>query len=74
MTTVLIDDSVEGKAFVELLRKMSFARVLTDTQENDWWNTISTAERQAIEEGLADVEAGRTFPHDEVMKRYEQWL
>ena len=27
-----------------------------------------------VEEGLADVEAGRTFPHGEVMKRYEQWL
>ena len=48
--------------------------LIDDGIEDDWWNTISTAERQAIEEGLADVEAGRTIPHEEVMKRYEQWL
>lgn len=75
MTTILIDDnSHEGKAFIELLRKMSFARVLGKEQENEWWNTISEKERQAIETGLADIEAGRTIPHSEMMKRYEQWL
>lgn len=44
MTTIVIDESTtEGKAFVELLRKMKFARVVEDTE--DWWSAISPAER-----------------------------
>lgn len=75
MTTILIDDnSYEGKAFIELLKKMSFARVLGEEQENEWWNTISEKERQAIDKGLADIEAGKIIPHNEMRKRYEQWL
>ena len=75
MTTIIIDEnSHEGKAFIELLKKMSFARVLGKEQEYEWWNNISEKERQAIEMGLADIEAGRTIPHSEMMKRYEQWL
>jgi len=27
-----------------------------------------------IEEGLADVDAGRLIPHDEVMREIEEWL
>lgn len=75
MTTILIDDnSHEGKAFIELLRKKSFAHVLEKEQDNEWWTTISEAERQAIEKGIADIEAGRTTPHNEVKEIYEQWL
>lgn len=75
MTTIIIDEnSHEGKAFIELLKKMSFARVLGKEQEYEWWNNIPEKERQAIEMGLADIEAGRTIPHSEMMKRYEQWL
>ena len=29
---------------------------------------------QQIEEGLADVEAGRVVPHDEAMRQVDQWL
>ncbi|MDR1897596.1 MAG: hypothetical protein LBR10_12480 [Prevotellaceae bacterium] len=43
------------------------------TQE-DWWNTISDAEKESIAKGLADVKAGRTITHLEVKKRYEKWL
>lgn len=53
---------------------MSFARVLGEEQENEWWNTISEKERQAIDKGLADIEAGKIIPHNEMRKRYEQWL
>lgn len=37
-------------------------------------NDLSEAEKEAIEQGLADAEAGRTIPHEEVMKEVEQWL
>lgn len=75
MATIIIDDnSYEGKAFIELLKKMSFARVIEQEHEDDWWKTISEKERQAINKGIADIEAGRTIPHQEMRKRYEQWL
>lgn len=40
----------------------------------DWWNDISDDEKSAIEEGLADIKAGRLKSHEEVRKLYEKWL
>ncbi|MDR0834348.1 MAG: hypothetical protein LBN93_09245 [Candidatus Symbiothrix sp.] len=40
----------------------------------DWWDTICEEERQGILRGLAQVEAGLTVPHSEVMKMFEKWL
>lgn len=75
MTTILIDDaSYEGKAFIELLKKMNFARVLGKEQENEWWNLISEEERHSINDGLSDIASGKTIPHSEMRKRYGQWL
>ena len=28
----------------------------------------------AVAEGLADIEAGRVIPHEEMVKRVKQWL
>jgi predicted transcriptional regulator len=30
--------------------------------------------RHEIEEGLRDIDEGRTIPHEEVMKRLERWF
>jgi predicted transcriptional regulator len=30
--------------------------------------------RQKIEQGLADVDAGRVIPHEEVVRRLAKWL
>jgi predicted transcriptional regulator len=30
--------------------------------------------RQKVEQGLADVEAGRLVPHEDVQKRLAKWL
>lgn len=68
MTTILIDDnSSEGRAFVELLKKMKFARVLTDEHEKDWWDSVSEEERRAIEEGLNDISKGNTVSHGQML-------
>jgi len=34
----------------------------------DWWDEISDAEKEAIEEGLAEADRGELIPHEEVMK------
>lgn len=73
MTTIVIDESTtEGKAFVELLRKMKFARVMDET--DDWWTSISPAEQKAINEGLEDIEKGQTVSHEQMKEQYGQWL
>lgn len=73
MTTIVIDESTnEGKAFIELLRQMKFARVVDEAE--DWWQTISPAERQSIEEGLTDIEKGQTVSHEQMKEQYGRWL
>ena len=44
-------------------------------QENtDWWNSISENEKESIERGLADAEAGKLNPHSKARELYEKWL
>ena len=42
--------------------------VLKSEAESDWWDEISDAERQSIENGLAEADKGKLIPHEEVMK------
>jgi len=62
-----IIDSIEGndklKAVYAILSKLSIGK-----KEVDWWDQISEAEKQAIEEGLASIERGEVYTHEEVMK------
>lgn len=51
-------------------------KLLRETQstKTDWWEEISLAEKEAIDQGLEDARNGRLTPHEEVRKRYEKWL
>jgi hypothetical protein len=56
---------------VEVLNKLLAFR----KEENaDWWHSISEKEKQLIETGLKDSEAGNVKPHSEAKKLYEKWL
>ncbi|GHT02327.1 hypothetical protein AGMMS49525_05630 [Bacteroidia bacterium] len=57
----------------DILDKIESFAHNNNSQEN-WWNTICDEEKQGILRGLAEVEAGLTVPHSEVMKKYEKWL
>jgi hypothetical protein len=48
------------KAFLELKEK----------NEADWWNNLSEEEKEDIEVGIADLEAGRKKDFKEVIKKY----
>ena len=44
-------------------------------QENkDWWNSISEDEKQSIEKGLQDAEAGKLNSHSKARQLYGKWL
>jgi len=51
-------------------------KLLKETQSTkaDWWEEISQAEKDAIDQGLKDAENGKVTAHEEVRKRYEKWL
>ncbi len=60
----LIDKAEDNK-----ILKVAYL-LLSKTEEGnkDWWDTISTKEKAAIEEGLKDIKKGNVFTHDKVMK------
>lgn len=44
-------------------------------QENkDWWNSISENEKQSVEKGLQDAEAGKLNSHSKAKELYGKWL
>jgi hypothetical protein len=47
---------------------------LKKTESKDWWNNISDAEKNSIENGILDAENGKLKSHSEARKIYEKWL
>ena len=56
-----------------LIERIKLLKEQPETQ-TDWWEEISPAERQAIDEGLEDARNGKITAHEQVRKRYEKWL
>jgi hypothetical protein len=40
----------------------------------DWWDSISTDEKESINEGIKDANSGRLKPNSEARAIYEKWL
>lgn len=47
---------------------------LKEQNTADWWDEISDAEKNSVDLGLADAEAGNLKPHREARVIYEKWL
>ena len=47
---------------------------LRKNETTDWWNSISENEKESIELGLKDAEAGLLNPHSKARELYEKWL
>lgn len=81
MTMVVsLSEAAQAKAdeAIRSGRYTSFGEVVQaalDDDEDSWvdeqvsWDTLSPDDRAAIEAGLADIDAGRTKPADEVFDR-----
>jgi predicted transcriptional regulator len=59
-----IEDSTIIEKIMDLRKKES----------KDWWNSISESEKEAIERGIQDANAGKLNPHSKARKIYEKWL
>jgi predicted transcriptional regulator len=58
---------IEDEALLDQIRQLLSAH----QPETILWNTLSEAEKQAIEEGLAQSEGGQGRSHEEVMAAYK---
>ncbi|HUZ60321.1 MAG TPA: hypothetical protein VMU83_16235 [Hanamia sp.] len=38
--------------------------------QQDWWDEISEEQQEAIDKSLAEMNAGKLTPNNEVMKKY----
>ena len=47
---------------------------LRKEEKTDWWNEISTTEKNSIEKGIQDANNGELTSHSNVKKVYEKWL
>jgi predicted transcriptional regulator len=56
-------------------KKLELIQWLSSIEESkDWWNSIAESEKEAIERGIQDANAGKLNPHSEARKIYEKWL
>ena len=47
---------------------------LRKEESKNWWNSISESEKESIEKGLNDADAGKLNPHSNARKLYEKWI
>ena len=45
-----------------------FITNILHSEKQDWWDTVSEEEKQSIKQGMADADAGKLIPHEEVRK------
>jgi predicted transcriptional regulator len=56
-------------------KKLELIQWLSSIEESkDWWNSIAESEKEAIERGIQDANAGKLNPHSKARKIYEKWL
>lgn len=47
---------------------------LREKEKTDWWNEISTNEKESIEKGIQDADNEKLTSHSKVKGIYEKWL
>ncbi len=59
-------EDIETLAAIEIL--------LRSKQEEKWWDTISEEEKEAVTEGLVEIEESKSVPDDEIQEKIEEHL
>lgn len=47
---------------------------IRDSQKDDWWDNLSTPEKESIKKGIEDADAGNLKNHEKARKIYGKWL
>jgi predicted transcriptional regulator len=53
--------------------KMMHAMLEVDA-DNDWWDAMPDHIKANVEASIKEADKGNTTPHEEIQKRYKQWL
>ena len=57
----------------ERVLTMVYALLKADTA-SDWWNTLPDNVKDDLEESIHQADNGQTLSHEEVSKKYPEWL
>jgi len=51
---------------------ITYLKIVKDSSEtgSDWWQDLTDEQKDGIERGLQDIDAGRVTPHDQVKDKY----
>ena len=73
------DSQIQNKK-LELIKQIStiedlnfldkISDMISRERKKDWWDEISEAEKQSIEKGIAQADAGKVNPHSTARKIY----
>lgn len=69
---VEIDSEADATAIEAVLDKMGLKYHIEEEDDEDDWGDLSEDAIEGIKAGLADIEAGRTYSHEEVMARIQK--
>lgn len=61
-------------SILEALRTLLKKQITHEKAESDFWDELPEALKSEIDEGLNEIEDGQEKPHEEVMKKYKEWL
>lgn len=77
MDTQILNQKIELIQWLSALEDQSVIEKLINfrnKESKDWWDSISTEEKNAIEKGIADADMKKLKSHSEARKTYEKWL
>ena len=64
--------------WLSTIEDLNFLEKISDLisreKKKDWWNEISDAEKEAIEKGIAQANAGNLNPPSKAREIYGRWL
>jgi hypothetical protein len=49
-------------------------RAIRDNAKEDWWDHLSAPEKESINKGIEDADAGHLKDHSQARKIYGKWL
>ncbi len=53
--------------------KMVYSMLEAD-RKDDWWDDLPKEVQNSIDKAIAQLDAGKGIPHEEVMKKYKKWF
>lgn len=71
-----MDIQLEKQELIDLLKEtentsiLKAIRKIFQKEKTDWYDELSEEQKEAIEEGLRDVEEGRVYPYKDFMDKF----